>query len=237
MITKDFTTVKLNTYTIKIVVIGDGFGGTDLYYTSSETMEFITDQIEFYLSGSEDGRINVNDTGVVWWNARYDYDNTSIIVGLTAQLNGSKNLLWDSINTRWYYQEMSETVTRIGYRIISAFESDFDLTGWVQSAANISIIWDQIVVRSYAIVDSRVDIDILVTINVTLEYDYDDSDVVNGVVLIQSVSAAYVENGVWQIIMVKSSVQNVTFNSVICSGNTLGQYNTFVLVLGNVTYC
>ncbi|GAH44436.1 unnamed protein product, partial [marine sediment metagenome] len=174
------STVRLNTYTIKVVVNGDGSGGTDLYYASSETNEFITDQIEFYLSGAEDGRINVNATGVAWWNARYDYDDAEIIGGLTAQLNGSKLLVWDATNSRWYYQETSPSVIRIGYTLNSASESGFDLTGWIQSASDTSIIWDLVVVRSYSTTDTRTNVSDTVDIDVLLEYEFDDSYVDDG---------------------------------------------------------
>ncbi|MHA1905250.1 MAG: hypothetical protein ACW977_14955, partial [Candidatus Thorarchaeota archaeon] len=172
--------VRLNTYTVKVVIDGGGSGGSDLYYTSSATTEFITDRIEFYLSGVLDDRINVNDTGTVWWNARYDYDNAEITGGLTALLNGSKTLLWDSINTRWYYSELVQSVSLVGYSVLSATESGYGLTGWTQTASNTSIIWDFVVVRSYSVTDSRVNITDSVDIDVLLEYEYDDSIVDDG---------------------------------------------------------
>ncbi|MHA2198225.1 MAG: hypothetical protein ACXABN_00005 [Candidatus Thorarchaeota archaeon] len=214
--------VRLNTYTVKIVVEGAGSGGTDLYYTSSATDEFITDRIEFYLSGALDGRINVNDAGTVWWNARYDYDNVEITSGLTALLNGSKTLLWDSINSRWYYTESVSSVSRFGYSVLTATESGYGLTGWTQSASDVSIIWDRVVVRSYSVVDSRVNISDSVDIDVLLEYEYDDTIVDDGTVSINSVSATHQGSGIWRIVESRSSVLSVTYDSVSCSGNTHG---------------
>ncbi|MCK5390011.1 MAG: hypothetical protein KAJ36_05955, partial [Candidatus Thorarchaeota archaeon] len=211
--------VELITYTIKVVVNGDGSGGTDLFYTSSETNEFITDRIEFYLSGAVDGRINVNDTGVVWWNARYDYDNTEISGGLTAQLNGSKILSWDAANSRWYYQESSQSVTFIGYTMASASESGYGLTGWVQSASDVSIIWDLVVVRSYSVAAARTNVSDTVDIDVLLEYEFDDSYVIDGTVEINSLSAIYQGSGIWRISESQSSVQSITYDTVSCLGN------------------
>ena len=219
------SSVRLNTYTIKVVINGDGSGGTDLYYTSSETTEFITDQIEFYLSGAEDGRINVNDTGVVWWNARYDYDNAEIIGGLTAQLNGSKVLVWDATNSRWYYQESSQSVTRIGYTLNSASESGFGLTGWVQSASNTSIIWDLVVVRSYSVTAARTNVSDTVNIDVLLEYTFDDSYVDDGTVQINSISASNQGSGIWRISESQSSVLSITYDTVSCLGNSFNITN------------
>ncbi|MFW9912574.1 MAG: hypothetical protein ACFFEU_08880 [Candidatus Thorarchaeota archaeon] len=214
--------VRLNTYTVKVVVEGDGSGGTDLYYTNSETSEFITDRIEFYTSGMLDNRINLNDLGTVWWNARYDYDNAEITSGLTALLNGSKTLLWDSINSRWYYAESVPSVSRVGYSVLSATESGYGLTGWLQTASNVSIIWDTVVVRSYSVTESRVNITDSVGIDVLLEYEFDDSFVDDGTVTINSVSAAYQGSGTWRISQSRSTVQSVTYDSVGCSGNTHG---------------
>ena len=214
--------VRLNTYTVKVVVDGDGSGGTDLYYTSSVTSEFITDRIEFYLSGVLDDQINVNDAGTVWWNIRYDYDNAEITSGLTALLNGSKTLLWDSTNSRWYFSESVLIVSRVGYSVLSASESGYGLTGWTQTASDVSIIWDRIVVRSYSVADSRVNVTDSVDIDVLLEYEFDDSIVDDGTVTINSVSAAYQGSGIWRISQSRSDVLSVTYDSVSCSGNTPG---------------
>ncbi|MHA2351384.1 MAG: hypothetical protein ACXADL_17340, partial [Candidatus Thorarchaeota archaeon] len=214
--------VRLNTYTVKVVIDGGGSGGSDLYYTSSATTEFITDRIEFYLSGVLDDRINVNDTGTVWWNARYDYDNAEITGGLTALLNGSKTLLWDSINTRWYYSELVQSVSLVGYSVLSATESGYGLTGWTQTASNTSIIWDFVVVRSYSVTDSRVNITDSVDIDVLLEYEYDDSIVDDGIVTINSFGATHQGSGIWRISESRSSVLSFTYNSISCSGNTHG---------------
>ncbi|MHA1905209.1 MAG: hypothetical protein ACW977_14745, partial [Candidatus Thorarchaeota archaeon] len=214
--------VRSNIYSVKVVIDGDGSGGTDLYYTSSATTEFITDRIEFYLSGVLDGRINVNATGTVWWNARYDYDDAEITGGLTAELNVSKTLVWDSINSRWYHSESVQSVSLVGYSIESASESGYGLTGWTQTASDTSIIWDLIVVRSYSATDNHVNITDSVDIDVLLEYEYDDSIVDNGTVTINSVSATHQGSGIWRISESRSSVMSVTYDSVSCSGNTHG---------------
>jgi len=211
--------VRLNVYTIKVVNEGDGSGGSDLYYTTSRTVQFITDRIEFYLSGVEDSRINVNDTGVVWWNIRYEYDHAEITGSLTAQLNGSKMLVWNATNSRWQYQETSQFISRIGYSMLYASESTYGITGWIQSASDIAIIWDQIVVRSYSVVDTRVNVTQSVEINVVLEYEYDDSYVTDGTVLINSATAAYQGSGIWRISDSQSIVVGITYDIVSCTGN------------------
>jgi hypothetical protein len=86
----------------------------DLLYTSiSDT--YIADRIEFYESGIDDSRIDIDTMGVTSWSARYQYDSVSITSGLTAVLNGSKVLSWNG--SHWIFQESKSTVQSIGYSI------------------------------------------------------------------------------------------------------------------------
>ena len=164
----------------------------------------------------------MNDAGYIWWRARYDYDDTEIVGSLTAQLNGSKALTWNSTYSRWQYQESIATVSRIGYSILSASESGYGLTVWKQTTTNVSLIWDQIVVRSYSVSDSRVNINELADINVTLEYEYDDTPVTGGIATINLVLATHLGSGIWRITETSSSVQAITYDIVACSGNAHG---------------
>ncbi|MBE0526488.1 MAG: hypothetical protein IH631_06065, partial [Candidatus Thorarchaeota archaeon] len=211
--------VRLNTYTIKVVAQGGGSGGSDLYYTTSATDTFITDRIEFYQSGADSARVNINENGVVWWSARYEYDNVTIVSGLSAQLNGSNPLLWDSVLSRWYFVDILSNVGRISYNILSASESGYGLTGWRQTASDASIIWDQVVVRSYEANSLRTNVSDVVEIDVLLEYEYDNSWVTGGIVDINSIPAVYQGEGKWRILESRSSVTSVTYDSVVCSLN------------------
>ncbi|MGY5872262.1 MAG: hypothetical protein RTV72_08465 [Candidatus Thorarchaeota archaeon] len=217
--------VRLNNYTIKIVSQGNGSSGTDLYYTASETNEFITDRIEFYLSGAYYDRVNVNDGGVPWLNARYDYDDVEITADLTAQLNGSKTLMWDNSLSRWYFVDVLADVGQIGYGVASASESGYGLSGWIQTASNVTIIWDKITVRSYTAIDTRTNVSDFAIIDVLLEYEYDDSFVEDGTVEINSVLAVYQGSGIWRISDSRSSVVLVTYDSISCSGNVFNITN------------
>ncbi len=214
--------VRLNIYTFKVVASGAGFGGTDLYHAASVTDVFITDQIEFYQSGVVDTRININSLGHVWWKARFDYDNVPIEGGLSASLNGSKALLWDGLNGRWYYEENVTVVDRVGYSVLSASETTYGISGWTQTTGDVSVIWDQITVRSYAVLDNRVNIGAAVNVDVTVEYEYDDTPVVDGVVIVNSVSAVHQGSGIWRIVHSQGTVFGVVYDTVTCIANTPG---------------
>jgi len=79
-----------------------------------------------------------------------------------------------------------------------------------------------VIVTSYSITDNRVNIDDVVNLDVALEYEYDNTPVVDGVVTINLESASHTVGGVWRISVSKSTVQGVTYDTVACSGNSFG---------------
>ena len=145
-------TVGLNTYTCKVVREGTGTGGSDLYFTASVVESFITDRIEIHVSGVNDERIDISTSGLVYWSARYEYDDVLISSGLIAALNGSK----------------------IGYTIESASELAYGLTAWIQTTGDQAIVWDGLIVSIADPLDQRVNIyDNATGIVVTAVYQYD----------------------------------------------------------------
>jgi hypothetical protein len=183
--------VRLNTYTFKVVIAGAGPVASDLFYTTSLTDTFITDRIEFYLSGVADSRIDINTDGNVWWNARYEYDGAEIQSGLTAFLNGTKLLNWDAGNSRWHYQESRTSSARVGYIISGATDSSFGITAWTQNTADQSIIWDSLIVSITSPTDQRINLNENATgIIVSAIYSY-DSTPFDGTVLLNNTVFQY----------------------------------------------
>ncbi|MHA2302305.1 MAG: hypothetical protein ACXACD_15265, partial [Candidatus Thorarchaeota archaeon] len=165
------SSVRINIYTFKVVAEEDGSTGTDLYYAASVTDTFISDRIEFYLSGVDDGRIDAESTGTTYWAARYDYDDAAITSGLTAQLTGSKLLVWNG--THWIFSESRAGVELQQYAILSALETSYGLAAWTQTASDTSIIWDRILITSTTVDDSRVNINSAAELRVTAQLEYD----------------------------------------------------------------
>ncbi|MFW9888781.1 MAG: hypothetical protein ACFFER_11385, partial [Candidatus Thorarchaeota archaeon] len=163
--------VRVNTYTFKVVAEGSGSSGADLYYAGSVTDTFISDRIEFYLSGVDDGRIDAGSTGITYWAGRYDFDDVPITSGLTAQLKGSKLLVWNG--TYWIYSESKAGVELQQYAILSALETSYGLTAWTQTTSDTSIIWDRIIITSTTVDDSRVNINSVAELRVTAQLEYD----------------------------------------------------------------
>ncbi|MHA2227701.1 MAG: hypothetical protein ACXABL_00725, partial [Candidatus Thorarchaeota archaeon] len=162
--------VGQDTYTIKVVEEGAGSGGSDLLY-SSVIDTYIADRVEFFESGVDDSRIDIDTTGITWWRARYQYDSLTITSGLTANLNGSKVLSWNG--SHWTFQESMSNVQSIGYSVASASETTHGLNIRVQTASNTTIIWDRIRILTTTTQDGRIDYGTSAEIRVTAELEYD----------------------------------------------------------------
>jgi len=151
-------TVRMNTYTFKIVAEGVGSGGTDLYYTTSLTDTFVTDRIEIYEAGVVDGRININSDCEVWWRARYEYSSTEIQSGLAIELVGSKILVWDAGNLYWRWIESSIIPDLVEFEVASASESTYGLTAWFNTTPVQQVIWDSLVITITDPIDQRINV-------------------------------------------------------------------------------
>ncbi|MHA2433732.1 MAG: hypothetical protein ACXADO_10935, partial [Candidatus Thorarchaeota archaeon] len=154
--------------------------GLSAWIQTASNVTIIWDRMVFHSSGVVDGRIDINAQGETWWNAKYEYDNEEIASGLTAYLNGSKQLLWDAGNTRWYYLETESSVQLTGYQIESATESTYGLTAWTQISLDTSIIWDRIEFYQSGVTDGRIDVNTEGSTWWKVRYDYDDQDIISG---------------------------------------------------------
>lgn len=83
-------------------------------------------------------------------------------------------------------------------------------------------IADRINVQSYSVIDNRVNIGTNVSINVTLIYEYDDSQITDGTVTVNGVSASHQGSGIWQIVENETSVIDRSYDTVVCSDLTHG---------------
>jgi len=179
--------VRLNTYTFKIVEQGAGSGGADLYYTTSLEDTFITDRIQVQSYTVTDARVNLNDNVNIDILLYYDYDNSDVTTG-TFTVNGD-SLAHQGSGT-WRFTDSESSVLMNTYDTVAGSDSAYDITNVDQNSQTQDVIWDQIVVMSYTFFsgDGRVDTDVTVTIDVELHYDYDETDVVDGTVTVNGLS-------------------------------------------------
>ena len=86
----------------------------------------------------------------------------------------------------------------------------------------VAVISDRVEVQSYSVADSRININDNVELNVTLQYEYDGSEVTDGTITMNGESASHLGGGIWQTTASKSTVQLIAFNNVQASGNEHG---------------
>ena len=83
-------------------------------------------------------------------------------------------------------------------------------------------IADRVQVQGYSASDERQAISTSVSIDVTLDYDYDNLDVTDGTVTINGYSASHQGSGVWRINQQTNVPSLITYNAVAVSGNAHG---------------
>jgi hypothetical protein len=99
----------------------------------------------------------------------------------------------------------------------------YSLSAWTATASDTGIIWDQILVVSYSIDDSRIDIDTPCFSHVTLIFDFDNSFVSDGSIWVNGVEADYSgSNGVWDFNETRSVAQLFTYTTVTAAANAHG---------------
>ena len=168
------SSVRLNTYTFKIVPEGAGSGAADLYYSTSPEDTFISDRIEIFEAGVVNGRIDINSAGEVWWRARYEYDSVVIQNLLTLTLNNSHTAVWDPVNLYWSYQESWGVPHSEGYNVIFASETTYGIYAWNVTTSVQQVIWDALVISISDPIDQRIDVNTNATgITVTAVYAFD----------------------------------------------------------------
>jgi hypothetical protein len=215
-------TVRMNTYTFKIVPEGAGSGSADLYYTTSLTDTFITDRIEIYEAGVFDGRINVGSNCEVWWKARYEYDSTEITSGLTLELTGSKILVWDAGSLYWRWQETSMSPGLVSFDVISANETTYGLSVWFASTTPQQVIWDSLVITFTDPIDQRIDIGANATgIHIMAVYAYDGA-LFNGSFVLNNTNFA------------SAVPEKLGYTVLTTSGD---DYGITAIGINDVTYC
>jgi hypothetical protein len=90
------------------------------------------------------------------------------------------------------------------------------------SGNSVGVIWDRVQVQSYSIIDDRVNVGDSVDIDVTLLYDYDDTQVVDGTITVNGIAATHQGAGVWRFTDSEVSVVMNTYNLAVSSGNAHG---------------
>jgi len=150
----------------------------------------------------------------------YAYDGSYVVDGAVT-VNGISATYSGTIGV-WDLGEVRLTVQLFTYNNVVVSGNAYGISAIDQNGESQNQIWDRVQVQSYAVDDSRANINDDISINMTLVYDYDDSPVTDGGVTVNDISAVHLGLGVWRIIENKVTVQSVTYDTVACSGNLYG---------------
>ena len=209
--------MQLFTYD-NVVVSGNAFG-ISVTDQNGQSQDQIWDRVQVQSYAVDDSRTNINDDATIDVTLVYDYDNAPVTDGVVT-VNGISALHIGS--GVWRIIENMATVQAVTYDTVACSGNIYGISAIDQNGQSQIVIWDEIVVRGYSVTDDRVDINTDVYIDVTLEFEYDDSDVADGTVTINGVTATYQGSGVWRITQSRSLAQGVTYDNVVCSGNIHG---------------
>jgi hypothetical protein len=209
--------VQMNTY--DTVAYTGGTHGVTVEDQNGQSLDQIWDRITVVSYSTIDDRVDVDTSVDIDVTLVYAYDSAAVTDGTVTVNTISATHQGGGV---WRFSASKATVQGVTYNLVAASGNTHGITVVDQNSQTQEVIWDQITVLSYSVLDDRVNLDDSVSINVTLEYAFDNTDVADGVVTINLVLASYQGNGVWQISASRSSVQGVTYNSTVCSGNTHG---------------
>jgi hypothetical protein len=173
------SSVRLNTYTFKVVEEGAGSGGTDLFYTTSEEDTFITDRIQVQTTVVDDARVDVDANSEIRVTLWLDYDDTYLGSGDSVTLDDTA-MTWDSGNS-WF--DLSRTQASVGlwkFFVNSSSEATYGITAIDLNSQEIDIIWDRIQILTTTVPDSRLDVNANAELLVTAQLEYDGHPLASG---------------------------------------------------------
>jgi hypothetical protein len=199
-----------------------GLHGVDVVDQNGKDLTVIWDKITLRSYSVVDARLNLNDNAYVDVTLEYEYDDSRVLDG-TVTVNGISATHQGS--GVWRITDTESTVTANLYNSVSCAGNLLGITVVDQNSQSQQVIWDQITVRGYTVSDARANVNDNVNIDVTIEYQYDNSRVTDGTVTINGMSATHQGSGVWRIIDSESTVVQNIYNSVTCSGNLYGISN------------
>ncbi|MHA2004751.1 MAG: hypothetical protein ACW960_11670, partial [Candidatus Thorarchaeota archaeon] len=181
------------------------------------------DRLEIYDSSAADSRIDVGSTGFSRWSVRLENAGIDITSGLTALATGSATMTY--VDGFWRASHSSDVVGDETFTVLSAFLEGIDF--FVTSTSDVTIIWDRIQVQTTSASSTTPAIEDYIIISATLSYEYDGTEVTDGVVTLwdegSQISMSYnVTGGFWYANITKVEVREYTFYIEAVSGNQYG---------------
>jgi hypothetical protein len=211
----------VGSYSYELTFVDNTYGLTTITGTTSQTIIF--DRLEVYDCGVSDGRVNVGDSVIVWVKIRYAYDQQTLDGSKGSVAIGGQSASWNSQYSRWEITVSQTSVCKVDYQTPSSVtDSQYGLTV-LAGQTTLSVIWDRVKVESSGAVDGRVNIGESDTVYFVLKYEYDNTIVSDGNVLVNGTAATYNPSlQRWELTVESSSVCGKRYYVSSVSGNTYG---------------
>jgi hypothetical protein len=188
--------------------------------------EVVWDRIKIVGYEVSDGRANVNSTQKIFVRAVYEYDNAPFTAGV-LKINGT-DAFYDASMGRWSLSFSSNRVGKTVFKVSSVNDSVYGLSVFSDPNPPSTIIWDRIKVESCGAVSERVNVNSSGLVYFILKYEYDDSLVNDGIVILNA-SLPMVwnsANGRWEF---KDSLNSVGKRTYYVSSVRDNKYNITIL--------
>jgi hypothetical protein len=178
------------------------------------------DRLEFYQSSAADSRIDVGSIGFSLWSVRLENAGIDITSGMTAQVTGSVTMTYS--DGFWRASHSHDDVGDKTFTVLSASLEGIDF--FITSISDVTIIWDRIEVQTTSASSTTPIIEEFIIISATLSYEYDGTEVTDGVVTLwdqgSQISMSYnVSGGFWYANITKVEIGEYTFYIEAVSGN------------------
>ncbi|MCW4035117.1 MAG: DUF2341 domain-containing protein [Candidatus Bathyarchaeota archaeon] len=148
----------------------------DAEYTDakeSPTDTFISDRIRILTLGTDDARINLNDSAEIYATAELEYDGHSFGLGDVLSV-GSLDLVWNG--THFVGSESKASVQQVVYNEGVGEEATYGVTAVNMNSLSVSVIWDRLNVL-LTVDDDLVPSNTKTKFTVTILREYDNSSV------------------------------------------------------------
>jgi hypothetical protein len=181
---ESYSTVQKRTY--KVTGVTDTTYGLTGINHAAIPQEVIWDRIKIIRYGVSDDRVNVGSTQTIYVAAVYEYDNSPFTNGV-LKINETV-ALYDPSTNSWRISFSASQVARYTFRVSSVSDSVYGLTAFSDPQPTIAIIWDRVKIDAYGTSSGRVNVGDVGTVWFVLRYEYDNSPVVDGVVVLNNSS-------------------------------------------------
>ncbi|MFX1482859.1 MAG: hypothetical protein ACFFCP_06675 [Promethearchaeota archaeon] len=192
------------------------------YNMNSNSVTVYWDRIEFHSVTVDDDRVNIGDSVQIRWSARLENAGIDIPSGIVAMMTGDVTCMPSG---GFYAASVSQsTIGSSSFSIISA--SLGEISQFIQSSAEATVIWDRVKVASITATTPSVDAGTNAEIRVTLVYEFDNTAVTDGSVYLDNGGVAtpmtYNSAGYWTALVSRTTAGNYTFTVDSVSGNAFG---------------